>query len=180
MSNLALFKKAIVVAALAAAGFAVAAGSASAGERPDHHGKSSADGNVVQQGLIPVNALNNVNVSPNLGCVANRPLENLTVQSLVGLVPVGVTANDLLAQPHLNILSNGNVSTTIQDESCTSNQGSSQAGSNTHGSTGAGDSENIHGVGNAAGSDNASGNGAGGLIGATGILGSGLGLGGSK
>jgi hypothetical protein len=170
-----MFKKAVIVAALAAAGFGALAGTASAGE---HHGKGrSADDNVVQTGVVPVHALNNVNVSPNLGCVANRPLENLTVQSLVGLVPVGVDVDELAKQPHINVLSNGNVSTNVVDESCTSNQGSSQAGNNTHGSTGAGSSATVHKVGQSAGSKNSSGNGAGGLIGATGVLGSGLGLG---
>ena len=87
-----MFKKAVIVAALAAAGFATVGGTAFAGERPDH-GKS-ADGNVNQAGVVPVHALNNVNVSPNLGCVANRPLEDLTAQSLVGVVPVGVDVDD--------------------------------------------------------------------------------------
>lgn len=173
-----MFKKAVIVAALAAAGFATVGGTAFAGERPDH-GKS-ADGNVNQAGVVPVHALNNVNVSPNLGCVANRPLEDLTAQSLVGVVPVGVDVDDALKQPHLNVLSNGNVSTNVNDDSCTSNQGSSQAGNNTHGATGAGGSKNSHKVGQGAGSENASGNGAGGLIGSTGVLGSGLGLGSTK
>ncbi|MBE1465165.1 hypothetical protein [Kibdelosporangium phytohabitans] len=172
-----LFKKTVIVAALAAAGFAALAGTASAGE-PGHgqgnrplvsHGKS-ADLNTVQQGLVPVNGLNNVNVSPNLGCVANRPLEDLNAQSLVGIVPVAVDVDEALKQPHINVLSNGNVSSTVEDNSCTSNQGSSQAGTNTHGATGAGDSSNGHAVGNAAGSENSSGNGAGGLIGSAGSL----------
>ena len=163
---MALFKKAVVVAAMTAAGFAAFMGTASAQDGP--HG--SADGNVVQQGLVPVNALNNVNVSPNLGCVANRPLKDVNAQSLVGVVPVGVDVDEALKQPHINVLSNGNVSTTVVDESCTSNQGSSQAGNNTHGATGAGDSSNGHAVGNAAGSGNTSGNGAGGLVGAAGPL----------
>lgn len=175
---MALFKKAVVVAALAAAGFATVSGTAFAGERPDHgrpdHGRTE-DNNVNQAGVIPVNALNNVNVSPNLGCLAD--LDDLTVQSLVGLVPIGLDLDEALQQPHLNVLSNGNVSTSIEDESCTSNQGSSQAGNNTHGAKGAGGSKNVHKVGDKAGSENASGNGAGGLIGSTGILGSGLGLG---
>ncbi|ALG08290.1 hypothetical protein [Kibdelosporangium phytohabitans] len=195
-----LFKKAVIVAALSAAGFAAAGGSAFAGEpadsqdsikvtahakdsdakKPTHgkkiaHGSDSNDNNVVQQGLVPVNALNNANVSPNLGCVANRPLEDLNAQSLVGLVPVAVDVDELAKQPHINVLSNGNVSTTIEDNSCTSNQGSSQAGDNTHGATGAGSSSNGHAVGNAAGSDNTSGNGGGGLIGSAGHL-----LGGKK
>lgn len=179
MNNVSMFKKAVIVAALAAAGFATVGGTAFAGERPDH-GKSSADGNVNQAGLVPVHALNNVNVSPNLGCVANRPVEDLNAQSLVGLVPVAVDVDEALKQPHLNVLSNGNVSTNVNDDSCTSNQGSSQAGNNTHGATGAGGSKNSHKVGQGAGSENASGNGAGGLIGSTGVLGSGLGLGGTK
>ncbi|ALG13373.1 hypothetical protein [Kibdelosporangium phytohabitans] len=164
--TLSVIKKAVVVAALAAAGFATVAGTASA---VDHPGKS-ADNNTVQQGLIPVNALNNVNVSPNLGCVANRPLEDLNAQSLVGIVPVAVDVDEALKQPHINVLSNGNVSTTVVDDSCTSNQGSSQAGDNTHGATGAGSSSNGHAVGNAAGSENTSGNGAGGLVGSAGKL----------
>ncbi|GAB3869330.1 hypothetical protein GCM10029964_001370 [Kibdelosporangium lantanae] len=172
---MAIFKKAIVVATLAAAGFAAIAGSASAGELHGHG--RSADDNTVQTGVVPVNALNNVNVSPNLGCVANRPVDDLNAQSLVGLVPVAVDVDDALKQPHINVLSNGNVSTNVTDDSCTSNQGSSQAGNNTHGATGAGHSKNVHKVGDGAGSHNASGNGAGGLIGATGVLGSGLGLG---
>jgi len=172
---LAIFKKAVIVAALAAAGFAAIAGSASAGE---YHGKGrSADDNVVQTGVVPVHALNNVNVSPNLGCVANRPVEDLNAESIVGLVPVAAKLDDALKEPHINVLSNGNVSTNVHDDSCTSNQGSSQAGNNTHGATGAGSSSNTHKVGNGAGSKNSSGNGAGGLIGSTGVLGSGLGLG---
>ncbi|ALG12082.1 hypothetical protein AOZ06_39095 [Kibdelosporangium phytohabitans] len=196
-----MFKKTVIVAALTAAGFAAAGGSAFAGEPADSqagkpetmqvtvhaskapakettHGKKSThseDNNVVQQGLVPVNALNNVNVSPNLGCVANRPLEDLNAQSLVGLVPVAVDVDELAKQPHINVLSDGNVSTTIEDNSCTSNQGSSQAGDNTHGATGAGSSSNGHAVGNAAGSGNNSGNGGGGLIGSAGHL-----LGGKK
>ncbi|TCO64458.1 hypothetical protein EV192_101234 [Actinocrispum wychmicini] len=175
-----LFKKAVVVAALAAAGFAGVAGTAFAGERPDHgHGRST-DGNINQTGVVPVHALNNVNVSPNFGCLANRPLEDLNAQSLVGLVPVAVDVDEALKQPHINVLSNGNVSTNVNDDSCTSNQGSSQAGSNTHGAKGAGDNVNVHKVGDSAGSHNASGNGAGGLIGSTGVLGNGLGLGKTK
>jgi hypothetical protein len=173
-----MFKKATIVAALAAAGFATIGGTAFAGERPDHG--TSADGNVNQTGVVPVHGLNNVNVSPNLGCVANRPVEELTLQSIVGVVPVGVDVDDALKQPHLNVLSNGNVSTNVNDDSCTSNQGSSQAGDNTHGGTGAGDSKNGHKAGEGAGSENASGNGAGGLVGSSSVLGSGLGLGDSK
>lgn len=170
-----MFKKAVIVATLAAAGFAAIAGSASAGE---YAGKGkSADDNTVQTGVVPVHALNNVNVSPNFGCLANRPLEDLNAQSIVGLVPVAVDVDEALKQPHINVLSNGNVSTNVNDDSCTSNQGSSQAGNNTHGATGAGSSSNHHKVGDNAGAHNASGNGAGGLIGSTGVLGSGLGLG---
>ncbi|ALG12140.1 hypothetical protein [Kibdelosporangium phytohabitans] len=185
-------RNAVIVAALATAGFAATGGAAFAGESADHdsakatvhtkqakkatngkkgHGRDdSNDNNVVQSGLIPVNALNNANVSPNLGCAANRPLENLNLQSLVGVVPVAVDVDELAKQPHVNLLANGNVSTTVQDDSCTSNQGSSQAGNNTHGSTGAGGSSNVHAVGNLAGSGNQSGNGAGGLIGSVGGL----------
>src|SRR5258708_4899295 len=118
---MALFKKAVIVAALAAAGFATVAGTASAGEWPSHQHTSSADGNVGQFGLIPVNALNNVNVSPNLGCLGQNLGKNLTVQSLIGLVPVGVTAPELLADGvDLDLLSNGNVHNHITDNSCTS------------------------------------------------------------
>jgi hypothetical protein len=172
-----LLKKMAAVAALAAAGVAASAGIASADEGAYGAGHSGGDSNTTQAGLIPVNALNNVDVSPNLGCVANRPLDDLNVQSLVGLVPIGVTANHVLQEPNLNLLSNGNVTTNIHDDSCTSNQGSSQAGNNSHGSTGAGSSTNVHADGNGAGSHNQSGNGAGGLLGTTGVLGSGLGMG---
>ena len=154
------------------------AGTASAS--PARHHMAGGDNRTSQSGLIPINALNNVNVSPNLGCVLNRPLDDNTIQSIVALVNVGVDLHHLLERLNqLNILSNGNVSTEINDDSCTSNQGSSQAGNNSHGSAGAGDSTNTHGDGNAAGSHNQSGNGAGGLLGATGLLGtaSALGLG---
>ena len=65
--------------------------------------------------------------------------------------------------------------TEVNDYSCTSNQGSSQAGNNSHHSTGAGSSYSKHSTGNGAGSHNSeNGEGAGGLLGGTGILGTGL------
>jgi hypothetical protein len=171
---LALFKKAAAIAALATAGVVVMAGTASAS--PSYH-RNGGDNNTRQSGLIPVYALNNVNVSPNLGCLANRPLQDLNVNDIISLVEIPLNLNHVLEHTNLNVLSNGNISTNVHDDSCTSNQGSSQAGNNSHGSTGAGDSSNVHGDGNGTGSHNQSGNGAGGLLGTTGLLGSGLGLG---
>jgi hypothetical protein len=172
---MALLKKAATIAVLASAGVVATASMASAAcDYPSYGHTHDGDNNVGQNGLIPVNALNNVNVSPNLGCLANRPLQDLTAQGLVGLVPVGVSLNHLLEHTNLNVLSNGDITTTIDDNSCTSNQGSSQAGNNSRGSTGAGDSSNEHAVGNGSGSHNPAGNGAGGLLGPTGILGGGL------
>ena len=110
-------------------------------------------------------------------CRHNRTVPDLTAQSLIGVVPIGVGLNHLLEHANLNVLANGNVTTDIYDDSCTSNQGSSQAGNNSHGSTGAGDSYSSHSDGEKAGSDNdGAGMGAGGLLGSTGILGKGLGL----
>jgi hypothetical protein len=171
---LALFKKAAAIAALATAGVVVMAGTASAS--PGHH-RLGGDNSTQQAGLIPINALNNVNVSPNLGCLANRPLQDLNVNDIISLVEIPLNLNHVLEHTNLNVLSNGNISTNVHDDSCTSNQGSSQSGNNSHGSTGAGDSSNVHGDGNGTGSHNQSGNGAGGLLGTTGLLGSGLGLG---
>ena len=171
-------RKLAAIAALAAAGVVSSAGLASADEMsPYGEGHHGGDSNTTQAGIIPINALNNVNVSPNLGCALNRPVDDATVQSLVGVVPIGVTLNHVLQEPNVNLLSNGNITTNVHDDSCTSNQGSSQAGNNSHGSTGAGDSTNIHADGNDAGSHNQSGNGAGGLLGTTAVLGQAGGIG---
>jgi hypothetical protein len=172
VSNLALFKKGAAIAALATAGVVAMAGTASASPH-----RMGGDNNTHQSGLIPVYALNNVNVSPNLGCVLNQPLRDMNLNNIVSLIPIDVDLHEILRHTVLNVLSNGNVSTEIEDESCTSNQGSSQAGNNSHGSVGAGDSSNVHGDGNGAGAHNQSGNGAGGLLGTTGLLGAALGLG---
>lgn len=181
---MAFLKNATVIAALASAGVVGMAGIASAADDAwnsgaEHH-NAGGDNNVGQGGLIPVNALNNVNVSPNLGCLAHNTVPDLNVQSLVGLVPIGVGLNHLLEHTHLNVLSNGNIDTDVYDNSCTSNQGSSQAGNNSHGSVGAGDSSSSHSTGDGAGSqNNGAGAGAGGLIGSSGLLGrGGLNLGG--
>ena len=169
-----MLKKAATIAVLASAGVMGTAGIAAADEgypMPSHAG----DDHLNQEGLIPVNLLNNVNVSPNLGCLADGTLPDLTAQSLVGLVPIGVSLNHLLEHANLNVLANGNTTTDVYDNSCTSNQGSSQAGNNSHGSTGAGSSSSEHSTGNGAGSHNSeNGKGAGGLLGGTGILGTGL------
>jgi hypothetical protein len=172
---MALLKKAATIAVLASAGVVATASMASAAcDYPTGYGHTHGDNTVDQNGLIPVNALNNVNVSPNLGCLANRPLQDLTLQSLVGLVPIAASLNHALEHVNLNVLANGNITTNTYDDSCTSNQGSSQAGNNSQGSVGAGDSSNVHGDGNGAGSHNPAGNGAGGLLGTTGVLGGGL------
>jgi hypothetical protein len=175
---MALLKKAATVAVLASAGVIASAGIAAACDtcHPDTRGhRAGSDDNLHQEGLIPVNALNNVNVSPNLGCALDRTVPNLTAQGLVGIVPVGVAANHLLEHANVNLLANGNISTDVYDDSCTSNEGSSQAGNNSHGSTGAGSSADVHKTGNEAGSYNSEdGEGAGGLLGGTGLLGTGL------
>ena len=173
----ALLKKAATIAVLASAGVMGTAGIAAADDEgwAMPHPQSAGDDNTHQEGLITVNALNNVNVSPNLGCLADQTLRDVTVQSLVGLVPIGVTLNHLLEHASLNVLSNGNTTTEVNDYSCTSNQGSSQAGNNSHHSTGAGSSYSKHTTGEGAGSHNTqNGEGAGGLLGGTGILGAGL------
>jgi len=172
---MALLKKAATIAVLASAGVVSTAGMAAADDGGWQMPQSAGDNQTHQDGLIPVNALNNVNVSPNLGCLADQTLRDVTVQSLVGVVPIGVTLNHILEHTSLNLLANGNTSTEVDDYSCTSNQGSSQAGNNSHGSTGAGNSSSEHSTGNGAGSHNSeNGKGAGGLLGGTGILGTGL------
>jgi hypothetical protein len=173
---MAMLKKAATIAVLAGAGVLGSAGMAAAdacGCLPA--GVQGGDDHLHQEGLIAVNALNNVNVSPNLGCLANQTLPDANVESLLGLVPVGVNLNHLLQNASLNALANGNDATEVYDYSCNSNQGSSQAGNNSHGSMGAGDSRNDHTTGEDDGSYNKeNGKGAGGLLGGTGILGTGL------
>jgi hypothetical protein len=171
---MASLKKAATIAVLAGAGVLGTAGMAAADGCCYEQGHQN-DNGVRQEGLITVNALNNVNVSPNLGCLLDQTAPDTTVQSLVGLVPIGVTLNHLLEHTNLNVLANGNTTTEVYDNSCTSNQGSSQAGNNSHGSKGAGSSYSKHETGNDAGSHNyQAGKGAGGLLGDTGILGTGM------
>ncbi|MFD4396863.1 hypothetical protein [Kitasatospora sp. NPDC058478] len=118
------------IAALAAFGFALTAQigtTAAASALPADEGQSrhsgSRAGEVGPFGLIPVNALNDVNVSPNLGCLGQNLGKNLTAQSLIGLVPVGVTAPELLADGlDLDLPSNGNGHKHITDNSCTAHQ----------------------------------------------------------
>jgi hypothetical protein len=166
---MALLKKAATIAALAGAGLMGTAGIAAADEG------AAGDNHLTQEGLVAVNALNNLDVSPNLGCALDRTLPNLTGQSLIGAIPIGVSLNHLLEHANLNVLSNGNTTTEVEDNSCTSDQGSSQAGNNSHRSVGAGSSSSEHNAGDGAGSDNSeNGKGAGGLLGGTGILGTGL------
>ena len=163
---MALLKKVATIAVLASAGVMGTAGLAAA---------DSGDNTTHQAGLIDVNALNNVDVSPNLGCLGDGTLRDLTLQSLIGVVPIGVAANHLLEHTSLNLLANGNTSTEVEDYSCTSDQGSSQAGNDSHRSIGAGSSYSEHKTGEGAGSHNSkNGEGAGGLLGGTGILGTGL------
>jgi hypothetical protein len=176
--NMAFLKHATVIAALASAGVVGMAGIASAAANDAWNGGSehhkAGDNNVAQGGLMPVNTLNNVNFAPNLGCLAHNTIPDLNDLSLVGPTPVAVTLNHLLEHTHLNVFSNGNIDTDVYDNSCTSNQGSSQAGNNSHGSVGAGDSSNSHGDGDGAGSqNNGAGAGAGGLLGSSGVLGKG-------
>ncbi|HEY3868511.1 MAG TPA: hypothetical protein VGM10_09180 [Actinocrinis sp.] len=174
---MALLKKAATIAVLATAGVAGTAGIAAADDSgwPMPPQAGTGDNHQHQDGLIPIYALNNVDVSPNLGCVLNKTVPDLNVESLVGLVPIAVNLNHLLQHTQLNVLSNGNTTTDVTDDSCTSNQGSSQAGDNSHGSTGAGSSYSKHSTGTDAGSNNAeNGKGAGGLLGGTGVLGTGL------
>jgi hypothetical protein len=170
-----MLKKAATIAVLASAGVMGTAGIAAADESGYPAAPQAGDDHLQQEGLIPVNLLNNVDVSPNLGCALDRTAPDLTAQSLVGLVPIGVSLNHLLEHANLNVLANGNTTTDVYDNSCTSNQGSSQAGNNSHGSTGAGSSSSDHSTGDGAGSHNSeNGKGAGGLLGGTGILGTGL------
>jgi hypothetical protein len=173
MINMALLKKAATIAVLASAGVMGTAGIAAADD--GWAAPQGGDNQLHQNGLIPVEALDNLDVSPNLGCLADRTVPDLNVQSLVGLVPIGVGLNHLLEHVNLNLLANGNTTTDIYDDSCNSSQGSSQAGNDSHGSTGAGSSSVEHNDGNGAGSHNSEdGKGAGGLLGGTGILGTGL------
>jgi hypothetical protein len=172
---MALLKKVATIAVLASAGVVGTAGMAAADDGGWAPAPQSGDNHPVQNGLVPFTALNNVNVSPNLGCLLNQTVPDLTAQSLIGLVPIGVSLNHLLEHANLNVLANGNTTTDVYDYSCTSNQGSSQAGNNSHGSNGAGNSSSEHNTGNGAGSHNSeNGKGAGGLLGGTGILGTGL------
>jgi hypothetical protein len=161
-------KKIATIAIVASTGVIGSAGIASA------HDREGGDNAVSQGGLIPINALNNVNVSPNLGCILPNDLNDLNVLDGVGLIGVAVPLNHLLEHTALNILANGNITTETDDHSCTSNQGSSQSGNNSRGSIGAGSSYTSHESGEGAGSKNeGAGAGAGGLLGATGILGRG-------
>jgi hypothetical protein len=167
---MALLKKAATIAVLASAGIMGTAGIAAADS-----GHGAGDNNTRQEGLVPVDALNNVDVSPNLGCLGDGTLKDLAVQGLLGVVPIGADLSHLLENAHLDVLANGNVSTNVYDNSCTSDEGSSQAGDDTRGSTGAGSSSSEHATGDYAGSgDTQDGEGAGGLLGGTGILGTGL------
>ncbi|GAA2036673.1 hypothetical protein GCM10009839_42070 [Catenulispora yoronensis] len=175
---MAFLKHATAIALLAGTGVMGMAGVASAAADSawnggaEHH--DAGDNAVGQGGVIPVNALNDVNVAPNFGCLLDQTVPDLTAQSLVGLIPVGVSLNHLLQHPNLNVLANGNTNVDTYDYSCTSNQGSSQAGNDSHGSVGAGDSFSNHSTADGAGSQNAgNGAGAGGLLGATGVLGKG-------
>ena len=171
---MALLKKAATIAVLASAGVMGTAGIAAADDG-GWAAPMSGDNHLGQQGLVPVDALNNVDLSPNLGCLADHTVPDLNVQSLVGVVPVGVDLNHLLEHVNLNLLANGNTTTDVYDNSCTSDEGSSQAGNDSHGSTGAGSSSSSHNTGDGAGShDSEDGKGAGGLLGGTGILGTGL------
>jgi hypothetical protein len=160
---MAFLKHATVIAALAGSGVVGTAGIA------------SADNSVGQGGVIPVNALNNVNVSPNLGCLAHNTVPDLNALQGIALIGgVAAPLNHLLQHTHLNVLSNGNIDTDNYDNSCQSNQASSQAGNNSHGSVGAGDSASSHSSGDGAGSqNNGNGAGAGGLLGSSGVLGRG-------
>jgi hypothetical protein len=176
---MAFLKHATVVAVLASAGVMGGAGMASASSGNSWLGgaeptQGAGDNSVGQSGVIPVNALNNVNVSPNLGCLVSNPLEDFNLNDVVSLVEVPLNFNHLL-ENGVNILANGNVNTNTYDYSCTSNQGSSQAGNNSHASVGAGDSgSSTHMTADGAGSQNAgAGAGAGGLLGSTGVLGRG-------
>lgn len=169
---MAFLKHATVIAVMAGASVMSAAGMASAAA--DGNGDNSVG---MGGGLVPVNTLNSVNVAPNFGCLLDR-VPDLSAQGLVGVVPVGAGLNHLLEHPNLNVLSNSNVSTDTYDNSCTSNQPSSQAGNNSHGSVGAGSSASSHQTAAGAGSQNGgTGKVAGGLLGTTGLLGtSGLSL----
>ena len=175
---MAFLKHATVIAALAGAGVVGMAGIASAATNDawkggtEHH--KEGDNNVSQGGLFPVNALNNVDLSPNLGCLAHNTVPDLNAESLTGADPVALNLNHLLQHTDLNLLSNGNITTDNYDNSCQSNQGSSQAGNNSRGSVGAGDSSSSHSSGDGAGSqNNGNGAGAGGLLGSSGVLGKG-------
>ena len=175
--KMAFLKRATAIAALASAGVVGMAGIASAAADDARNGGREAhkagDNNVSQAGLFPVNTLNNVNLSPNLGCLAHNTVPDLTVTN--GLTsPIGASLNHLLQHVDLNVLSNGNITTDNYDNSCQSNQGSSQAGNNSHGSVGAGDSSSSHSSGDGAGSQNdgaGAGAAAGGLFGSSHLLG---------
>jgi len=172
---MASLKKAATIALLATAGVVGSAGLAAADDCCYPGAAQGSDNNVQQEGLIPVDALNNVDISPNLGCLADQTAPDAAVQGVLGVVPIGADLSHALQNAHLDLLANGNVSTNVNDNSCTSDEGSSQAGDNTRGSTGAGSSDSEHTTGDYAGSGNSKdGEGAGGLLGGTGILGTGL------
>ncbi|NUP47518.1 MAG: hypothetical protein HOW97_09420 [Catenulispora sp.] len=176
---MAFLKHATAIALMAGTGVMGMTGIASAAADTAWNGGAEhhevGDNGVGQGGLIPVNALNNVDISPNLGCLAHNTIPDLNAQvPIVNLVPIPVNVNHLLDHASLNVLANGNVTTDTYDYSCTSNQGSSQAGNDSHGSVGAGDSASSHNTADGAGSQNAgAGAGAGGLIGSSGLLGKG-------
>jgi len=85
---MALLKKAATIAVLASAGVMGTAGIAAADDSGwPMPSPQAGDNHMNQDGLIPVNVLNNVDVSPNLGCLADQTVPDLTAQGLVGLVP---------------------------------------------------------------------------------------------
>jgi len=170
---MALLKKAATVAVLASAGVMGTAGIAAADEGWVPPAPQIGDNQLHQAGFFPVNLLDNVNLSPNLGCLADRVKLPSTVAAAA--TPPVTDLSHALEHANLNLLANGNVTTQVHDDSCTSNEGSSQAGNNSHGSTGAGSSASEHNAGNGAGSHDAEdGKGAGGLLGGVGFFGTGL------
>src|SRR6185503_6039712 len=87
--NMALLKKAATIAVLASAGVMSTAGLAAADEGGwgPMSSPQAGDDHLHQDGLIPVNLLNNTDISPNLGCLLDQTAPDLTAQSLIGLIP---------------------------------------------------------------------------------------------
>ena len=104
-------KKAATLAIVAGTGVIGSAGIASANVRVS--GNNATD----QSGPIPINALNNVSVAPNLGCLLSNDLNSLNALNGLGPIGIAVPVNHLLEHISLNIPANGNITSTTDDHS---------------------------------------------------------------